>query len=338
MQEYPLVSIAVAIFNAENYIGKCIDSILAQTYKNIEVILVNDGSTDRSLEKCISYADSRINIINKPNEGLSTARQAGLDNALGEYICFVDADDRLDCRYVEDMLKNITDQCADICVCGVLNTDLQGNEKELKFAFHTQKIDTESLCTNFCKCILTFGMSDSWNKMYRVAFLKDNQATFHMPKGLNGSDKLFNHELILYEPVVTHTHSVLYYHISRSFSMVNRKRKRLDITNEIIYNSLISIIAQRGIKGMENQMTKLYSYGLRRAFQDAYNAVDSKDERQKEFNDMRRRSVQFCDNSNICLSARSMLPDKAIMLFIFLLKRQYGLEWYCALRKKLRKV
>jgi len=89
------VSIIVPIYNAERYLGECIESILTQSYRNIEAILVNDGSTDCSLSICESYArkDDRIRIINKANSGVSDTRNVGIEAATGEYVCFSDADD-----------------------------------------------------------------------------------------------------------------------------------------------------------------------------------------------------------------------------------------------------
>ena len=92
-----IVSIIVPIYNTEKYLRKCVDSILKQTYENLEVILVNDGSPDNSLEICREYErlDSRVKVINKKNGGLSSARNAGLEICTGKYITFVDSDDYL---------------------------------------------------------------------------------------------------------------------------------------------------------------------------------------------------------------------------------------------------
>ena len=100
-----LVSIIVPVYNVENYLPKCIDSILAQTYTHIEVILVNDGSQDSCPQICDEYAgkDSRVRVIHQTNGGRSRARNVGLDSATGEYIMFVDADDWVDADYVEKL-------------------------------------------------------------------------------------------------------------------------------------------------------------------------------------------------------------------------------------------
>lgn len=101
--EDPLISIIVPVYNVSSYLEECIDSILAQTYRKLEIILINDGSTDNSGEICERYSkkDKRIIIIQQPNKGLSAARNSGLDVASGDYISFVDSDDYIHERYIE---------------------------------------------------------------------------------------------------------------------------------------------------------------------------------------------------------------------------------------------
>lgn len=105
-----LVSIIVPIYNAERYLEECIKSILSQSYRNIELILINDGSQDASLEICNDFKerDSRIKVINKNNSGVSDSRNIGLNNAVGYFVCFVDADDVIEENYVEVLHKEIS--------------------------------------------------------------------------------------------------------------------------------------------------------------------------------------------------------------------------------------
>ena len=102
IQSEDLVSIIVPVFNVEKYLSRCINSLVAQDYKQLEIILVNDGSTDSSMTICKEYEkkDNRIKIINQQNQGLSMARNAGLKLAHGKYICFVDSDDWVEKDYV----------------------------------------------------------------------------------------------------------------------------------------------------------------------------------------------------------------------------------------------
>lgn len=115
----PAISVIVPIFNVENYVRKCVDSILNQTFSDIEIILVDDGSTDASGRICDEYLskDDRIRVIHKENGGLSDARNAGLDMCTGEYIGFVDGDDYIDGDMYELLYNNIIKYDADISMC-----------------------------------------------------------------------------------------------------------------------------------------------------------------------------------------------------------------------------
>ena len=114
------ISVIVTIYNMEKYLDKCIKSILNQTYKNLEIILVNDGSTDKSLDICLKYyeIDKRIIVLNNPNEGVVKVRLAGIKRATGDYITFVDADDWLDSNAYEQVMDMSDDE--DIISYGLL--------------------------------------------------------------------------------------------------------------------------------------------------------------------------------------------------------------------------
>lgn len=113
----PLVSIIIPVFNVEEYLDECIASVIRQTYTNIEVILVNDGSTDASRAICLKYAaeDSRLVLINQENMGVSAARNAGLLKASGCFVTFVDSDDSIDDDYIEQLVNGITEEIDLVC-------------------------------------------------------------------------------------------------------------------------------------------------------------------------------------------------------------------------------
>ena len=120
MTKTPKISIIIPIFNVENYLAKCLDSIINQTLMDIEIICVNDGSNDNSVDILNTYAqrDKRITIINKANGGLSSARNAGIRVANGEYICFLDSDDYFEFNACERLYIEILEGHADIIVFG----------------------------------------------------------------------------------------------------------------------------------------------------------------------------------------------------------------------------
>ena len=115
----PLVSIIVPIYNSDNYLDRCLKSILCQTYINLEIILINDGSTDTSLNICKEYIekDSRVILIDKINEGVSIARNTGIQKSTGDYIAFLDADDWIAPNYIEHLMMPFDNENVDISIC-----------------------------------------------------------------------------------------------------------------------------------------------------------------------------------------------------------------------------
>ena len=105
------ISVIIPVYNVEKYIGQCLDSIVNQTYKNLEIIIVNDGTKDNSMRVVEKYlSDKRIKIINKENGGLSSARNKGMEEVTGEYISFVDSDDWIELDTYERLIKNLTNE------------------------------------------------------------------------------------------------------------------------------------------------------------------------------------------------------------------------------------
>ncbi len=134
------VSIIVAVYNVQDYLPKCIDSILAQHYENIELILVNDGSTDRSFSICEDYAhrDSRIKVISQQNGGLSAARNHGIELAAGDYLVFVDGDDWLQENFLERMVAVHEETGSDVTVCNYMRF----NQQKSTFLMYIRPEDT----------------------------------------------------------------------------------------------------------------------------------------------------------------------------------------------------
>ena len=116
-----MISIIVPVYKVEKYLDRCIESVLAQTYTDFELILVDDGSPDNCPAMCDAWAekDSRIRVIHKPNGGLSSARNAGLDIMKGEYVTFIDSDDTVLPNYLERLLTALTVNSADVSVCSL---------------------------------------------------------------------------------------------------------------------------------------------------------------------------------------------------------------------------
>ncbi len=137
----PLISVIIPVYNAEKYLNDCIESVLKQTYKNLEIFLVDDGSPDRSGEICDEYAkkDGRIHVIHKENGGVSSARNCVLKLIKGEYVGFIDSDDFIEENMYEVMFSNLQSEDADIAVCGFVK-NFNNGDKQYDNEFHTKEI------------------------------------------------------------------------------------------------------------------------------------------------------------------------------------------------------
>ena len=170
----PLISVIIPIYRIERYIGLCIESILDQTYKNLEVILVDDGSPDRCPELCDLYAskDNRITVIHKPNGGLVSARKAGIKASHGEYIGVVDGDDRIGRGFYMALWSAISESGADVAVAG-FTRDLFSKSQVILNNIPSGVYEGEAL-TELYKNMLSYGKFHSygvttylWNKLFR---------------------------------------------------------------------------------------------------------------------------------------------------------------------------
>ena len=192
MKERPLISVIVPIYQVEKYLEQCLDSILNQTYRQLEIILVDDGSPDRCGEICDRYAsqDSRIQVIHQTNQGLSAARNAGMDIATGEYISFIDSDDYIDSHFYEKMEQGFQDYPeAPIITC------LAYRDEEGFITPHTHKNTNQPefhSTLTFCEdCILGKMSVVVWNKLFCSELLK----SIRFRVGRNFEDFLFLHDL-----------------------------------------------------------------------------------------------------------------------------------------------
>ena len=124
LSSYPLVTVIIPIYNVEDYLDKCLESVVSQTYSNLEIVLINDGSTDGSNDiiKRWRKKDQRIVAIYQKNQGLSAARNTGLNIAKGDWIAFVDSDDFVSENYIQEMIQAAVDNTADLVICQINKT------------------------------------------------------------------------------------------------------------------------------------------------------------------------------------------------------------------------
>lgn len=193
MKTTPLISVIVPIYQVEAYLEECLDSILNQTYRQLEIILVDDGSPDRCGEICDRYAsqDSRIKVIHQTNQGLSAARNAGMDMATGEYISFIDSDDYIAPHFYEKLLEGFKEHPeAKVTACQVFKNE-DGKITPLicnrRHQFPT--IHTSLWCQD---AILGKTYVNVWNKLYQAELLKE----IRFCKGRIVEDVLFMYDFL----------------------------------------------------------------------------------------------------------------------------------------------
>ena len=216
------ITVIVPVYNVENYLNKCLDSIIKQTYKNLEIIVVNDGSTDNSGTICREYAqkDDRIVYIEKENGGISDARNAGLDRMTGTYVTFVDSDDWVELDYVETLYKKIIEYQADI----VVGNYYSFNESEGMFYFHIlgdsyyEKVyDNISIFENLYESqeMKNFALISAWGKLYKARLFE--QLRFDV--GKLGEDGYLNQKIYLLAEKIAYIHKGIYSYRIRNNSL-----------------------------------------------------------------------------------------------------------------------
>ena len=211
-----LVSVIIPVYNVERYLRKCVSSVISQTYTNLEIILIDDGSTDSSGKICdeLQKTDKRINVIHQENKGLSYARNAGMNNCNGDYLLFVDSDDYIKDTMVELMIKAITELKVDVVECEYnrTNSDLEKfdfNKDTLEFTKHTNE--------EFLKYVLEwrFHYPMTWNKLYKAStFLK-----YSFREGKLNEDEFFINDWVLDIPYIGHVNRALYNYRMRKDSI-----------------------------------------------------------------------------------------------------------------------
>ena len=207
MKEQPQVSIIVPVYNVENYIERCLNSLVNQTFKDIEIITINDGSTDKSLELLNKYAkeDIRISVIDLGDEGVSYCRNLGIEKANGKYIMFVDSDDWIDSSMVEVMYKKAEENKLDLVMCSYIR-EFKDHSKEKIFNLPEEIIYKEDKVKNELLRKLVGPVKEElsnpemldalgtvWGKLYRADILKENKLKFvDLNEIGSAEDTLFN--------------------------------------------------------------------------------------------------------------------------------------------------
>lgn len=234
-----LVSIIIPIFNAESYIDRCLKSILNNNIKNIEIILVNDGSVDRSGEICEKYKCNYENIIyiNQCNQGPSVARNNGIKHARGKYISFIDIDDEVKDNFIETIIKEIDKEDIELFMWGI---EYQWINKNLIIKMETDKYDTkeysiDDFATEISRYLNRYYFNFVWNKLYKRDVIIKNDIKFDK-RFQRSEDLLFNLEYIKYIKDVKVLEDILYIHKNTNKESITQTYDSNQYENEkVIY-------------------------------------------------------------------------------------------------------
>jgi len=214
----PLLTVIVPCYNVEKYVDTCVSSIVNQTYANLEILLIDDGSTDSSGKICDAWQeqDSRIRAIHKQNEGLTYARKTGVEHAAGEFITFVDADDWIDINMYADMILALLSTNSDIAQCGVCKV-FEGGHKEYETDEH--EIGTCEVVGRI-EGFLSFFEKKKWRPyMVNKIFKKHLFDGVHFPKGRGYAEDDVSLYLFHNASQSVYLNNVYYFYVQRTDSM-----------------------------------------------------------------------------------------------------------------------
>lgn len=235
--ELPLISVIIPVYNVEKYLTRCLESVITQTYSNLEIILVDDGSTDGSGKVCDRYQekDSRIKVVHKKNGGVSDARNEGIKVAAGKYITFVDSDDYVSDDYVSCLFAMISEERADIAVgTYVVVNDREQNQflTAPKQRYNKTFSGIEAINNSWYKKEIT---NSTWAKLYK----KELFLQVEYQKGKVYEDLGTTYKLLYKAKKVVYADYRIYYYVQREGSIMHSSSKkriedRFEISDEII--------------------------------------------------------------------------------------------------------
>jgi len=217
--EIPLISVIIPVYKVEKYVHKCLHCVINQTYKNLEIILVDDGSPDSSGQICDEYAkmDTRVRVIHQENFGQSSARNVGLNECIGDYIAFIDSDDYLDLNYFEILYEMLVKSKADLAICCCKLVYDNSSYPKKRGHTYIRTVDTEEAL----KLLLyqTSFDTEPWCKLYKAELFKD----IRFPEGRIYEDLATIYKVFNKCNKIVFTEEMKYYYLQRTDNTVGCK-------------------------------------------------------------------------------------------------------------------
>lgn len=263
-----LISVIIPVYNVEKYLKKCIESVIYQSYDNLEIIIIDDGSKDNSGKICDEYAnkDKRIIVIHKKNEGVSKARNIGIEMAKGKYVAFIDSDDFIDKDYIKTLYNQCENDESDLSICGTKdinsNEDVLRKSKKYKKSINSEEGMKELLNEKYYTCVV-------WAKMYRKELFEDIR--------FNEDTKIAEDLEIIYKLIgkskrisVNTFKNLYFYRIREDSATVNEYnrdwKKEIKISEEILnfvkkeYPQIVNYAIKRYVRINVSCISKILKY------------------------------------------------------------------------------
>lgn len=322
-----MISIIIPAYNAEKYIERSINSVLNQSYPDIELIVVNDGSTDRTSKILESYGD-KIRYFYQENRGVASARNLGIEIANGNYIAFLDSDDYLDQFFCERMITNAISSNSDIVVCNLALENVNGNRRKGFNFFRTEKIILRDK-RSYQKAFKIFGNS-SCNKIFRKSIIY----SVRFPNFKIGEDALFVLETLLNSKELFCLNEELYIYFDNKFSVTNAEIDKQAINNYVrVHNLKRELIIKYSkfselkfsLKDYYIQYFLMYTHSIRKVKNKAIQNILWENWLNINFNDFLLGTIliqiiKFSNNINWVYYAGMILTGKGIPLVFYRIK------------------
>ena len=295
----PKISVIVPVYNVEQYLCRCVDSILAQTFPDFELLLIDDGSKDRSGEMCDEYAgkDERVRVFHKENGGVSVARNVGIENATGEYICFIDSDDWVEAEYFQVTNDNISD--FDIMFFGAVWHYEDGGQRSLSFCPVECK-------TNIGKEICHLLENDmginyfgyTWNKVFRRDIIEKEKLQFVENLSLS-EDEVFTLAYCNKCKALKIIDKPLYHYYWKAQGLTHKQKKSYDwLILADSFQQLVSGITDKSLGEMYIRRIASFYLAAARLYNNPLKVI------REEF-----KTLNYCRNNNIRISIKQIIKS-----------------------------
>lgn len=281
------ISVIVPVYKVEEYLDKCVESIVNQSYKNLEIILVDDGSPDNCPQMCDAWAkrDKRIRVIHKQNGGLSDARNAGLEIATGEFIGFIDSDDYVLPNMYEALYKALKDNDADISMCSFKQLDIDGKEREKSknIVYTKNEVLDRGAAINKLFDPVYAAYVIAWNKLYKRQIFEN----IRYPIGRIHEDEFVAHHILGASKKTVCIEDKLYMYLRRGISIMGVKRDVRHLDTGLAMIDRYYFLKEKYPQFSKKQSEKVYGQALTAVRSEGYSNLA------KDYKDMVKTAIKI---------------------------------------------